>query len=89
MKKSLILLPIFLIFAIVIFFILMSKAISKEKEKAITNKNSFVEERIDAIWTIEQGMMSASELLISIKDSGNYKIYGAQRWNQYVTPYLV
>ena len=81
MKKSLILLPLFLIFAIVIFFILMSKAISKEKEKAITNKNSFVEERIDAIWTIEQGMMSASELLISIKDSGNYKIYGAQRWN--------
>ena len=81
MKKSLILLPLFLIFAIVIFFILMSKAISKEKEKAITNKNSFVEERIDAIWTIEEGMMSASELLISIKDSGNYKIYGAQRWN--------
>ena len=66
MKKSLILLPLFLIFAIVIFFILMSKAISKEKEKAITNKNSFVEERIDDIWTIEEGMMSASELLISI-----------------------
>ena len=64
MKKSLILLPLFLIFAIVIFFILISHSISKEK--AITNKNSFVEERIDDIWTIEEGMMGDSELLISI-----------------------
>ena len=66
MKKSLILLPLFLIFVIVIFFILVSQAISKEKKKAIINKNSFVEERIDDIWTIEEGMMGASELLISI-----------------------
>jgi len=66
MKNSLILLPLFLIFAIVIFFILVSQAISKEKKKAIINKNSFVEERIDDIWTIEEGMMGASELLISI-----------------------
>ena len=66
MKNSLILLPLLLILAIVIFFILMSQAITKETENAITNKNSFVEERIDDIWTIEEGMMSASELLISI-----------------------
>ena len=66
MKKSLILLPLFLIFAIVIFFILISQAISKEVENTINNKNSFVEERIDDIWTIEEGMLGASELLISI-----------------------
>ena len=65
MKKSLILLPLFLIFAIVIFFILISQAISKEVENTI-NKNSFVEERIDDIWTIEEGMLGASELLISV-----------------------
>ena len=66
MKNSLILLPLFLIIAIVIFFILMSQAITKETENAITSKNSFVEERIDNTWTIEEGMMGASELLISI-----------------------
>ena len=66
MKKSLILLPLILIFAIVIFFIHMSQAISKETENTITNKNSFVEERIDDTWTIEEGMMADSELLISI-----------------------
>ena len=66
MKKSLILLPLFLIFAIVIFFILISQAISKETGNSITNKNSFVEERIDDKWTIEEGMMGSSELLISI-----------------------
>ena len=27
--------------------------------------------------------------LASVKDSRSYNIYGAQRWNQYVTPYLV
>ena len=64
MKKSLILLP--LVFAIVIFFILISQAISKETGNSITNKNSFVEERIDDKWTIEEGMMGSSELLISI-----------------------
>ena len=66
MKKSLILLPLFLIFAIVIFFILISQAISKEVENTINNKNSFVEERIDDIWTIEEGMMGYTELLISV-----------------------
>ena len=66
MKISLILLPLFLIFAIVIFFILMSQAISKETGNAITNRNSFVEERIDDKWTIEEGMIGSSELLISI-----------------------
>ena len=66
MKKSLILLPLFLVFAIVIFFILISQAISKETGNSITNKNSFVEERIDDKWTIEEGMMGSSELLISI-----------------------
>ena len=66
MKKPLILLPLFLIFAIVIFFIFISQAITKETEKSITNKNSFIEERIDDTWTIEEGMMGASELLISI-----------------------
>ena len=66
MKKSLILLPLFLIFAIVIFFILISQAITKEVENTIIYKNSFVEERIDDIWTIEEGMMGSSELLISI-----------------------
>ena len=65
MKNSLILLPLFLIFAIVIFFILISQAISKEVENTI-NKNSFVEERIDDIWTIEEGMMGYTELLISV-----------------------
>ena len=29
-------------------------------------KNAFVEERIDDIWTIEEGIVDASELLISI-----------------------
>ncbi len=66
MKNSLILLPLLLILAIVIFFILMSQAITKETENTILNKNSFVEERIDDIWTIEEGMLGASELLISI-----------------------
>ena len=66
MKNSLILLPLFLIFAVVIFFILISQAISKEVENTINNKNSFVEERIDDIWTIEEGMLGASELLISV-----------------------
>ena len=44
----------------------MSQAISKETENTIIIKNSFVEERIDDIWTIEEGMLGASELLISI-----------------------
>ena len=66
MKNSLILLPLLLILAIVIFSILMSQAISKEIENTIINKNSFVEERIDDTWTIEEGMVDASELLISI-----------------------
>ena len=66
MKNSLILLPLLLILAIVIFFILISQAISKELEKINTDKNSFVEERIDDKWTIEEGMMGSSELLISI-----------------------
>ena len=44
----------------------MSQAITKETENTILNKNSFVEERIDDIWTIEEGMLGASELLISI-----------------------
>ena len=66
MKNSLILLPLFLILAIVIFFIFMTQAISKEKENTITNKNSFVEERIDDTWVIEEGLIDASELLISI-----------------------
>ena len=66
MKKSLILLPLLLILAIIIFFILMAQAITKETENTILNKNSFVEERIDDIWTIEEGMLGASELLISI-----------------------
>jgi len=66
MKKSLILLPLLLILAIVIFFILISQAITKEIENTIIDKNSFVEERIDDIWTIEEGMMGSSELLISI-----------------------
>ena len=66
MKNSLILLPLLLILAIVIFSILMSQAISKETENTIIYKNSFVEERIDDIWTIEEGMVDASELLISI-----------------------
>ena len=66
MKNSLILLPLLLILAIVIFFILMSQAITKETENTIIDKNSFVEERIDDIWTIEEGMMGSSELLISI-----------------------
>src|SRR5210317_863103 len=66
MKNSLILLPLLLILAIVIFFILMSQAITKETENTILNKNSFVEERIDDIWTIEEGMLGVSELLISI-----------------------
>ena len=66
MKNSLILLPLLLILAILIFSILMSQAISKETENTIIIKNSFVEERIDDIWTIEEGMVDASELLISI-----------------------
>ena len=66
MKNSLILLPLLLILAILIFSILMSQAISKETENTIINKNTFVEERIDDIWTIEEGMLGASELLISI-----------------------
>jgi hypothetical protein len=66
MKKSLILLPLLLILAIVIFFILISQAITKEIENTIIDKNSFVEERVDDIWTIEEGMMGSSELLISI-----------------------
>ena len=66
MKNSLILLPLLLILAIIIFSILMSQAISKETENTIIYKNSFVEERIDDIWTIEEGMVDASELLISI-----------------------
>ena len=66
MKNSLILLPLLLILAIVIFFILISQAITKEVENTIKDKNSFVEERIDDIWTIEEGMMGSSELLISI-----------------------
>ena len=66
MKNSLILLPLLLILAILIFSILMSQAISKETENTIIIKNSFVEERIDDIWTIEEGMLGASELLISI-----------------------
>ena len=44
----------------------MSQAISKETENTIIYKNSFVEERIDDTWTIEEGMMGSSELLISI-----------------------
>ena len=53
MKNSLILLPLLLILAIVIFSILMSQAISKEIENTIINKNSFVEERIDDIRILE------------------------------------
>ena len=66
MKNSLILLPLLLILAIVIFSILMSQAISKETENTFIIKNSFVEERIDDTWTIEKGMVDASELLISV-----------------------
>ena len=66
MKNYLILLPLFLILAIIIFFILTYQVISKEIKYPIINKNSFVEERIDDTWTIEEGMVDASELLISI-----------------------
>ena len=44
----------------------MSQAITKETENTIIDKNSFVEERIDDIWTIEEGMMGYTELLISV-----------------------
>ena len=53
MKNSLILLPLLLILAILIFSILMSQAISKETENTIIIKNSFVEERIDDIRILE------------------------------------
>ena len=43
-------------------FILISQAITKEVENTIIYKNSFVEERIDDIWTIEEGMMGSSKL---------------------------
>ena len=75
MKNYLILLPLFLILAIIIFFILTYQVISKEIKYPIINKNSFVEERIDDTWTIEEGMMDSSELLISI----NGKIIHADR----------
>ena len=73
MKKSLILLPLLLIFAIVIFFIFMSKAISKEvendtKQLELNNEEevySFIEDRVEGLWTIEHGM-NKGEFLISV-----------------------
>jgi len=73
MKKSLILLPLLYIFAIVIFFILMSPAISKEVEndtKQLRSHNaeedySFIEDRVDGLWTLEHGM-NKDEFLISV-----------------------
>ena len=73
MKKSLILLPLLLIFAIVIFFIFMSQAISKEvendtKQLGLNNEEedySFIEDRVDGLWTVEHGM-NKGEFLISV-----------------------
>ncbi|MBJ86499.1 MAG: hypothetical protein CMJ11_07955 [Pelagibacterales bacterium] len=73
MKKSLILLPLLYIFAIVIFFILMSPAISKEVEndtKQLRSHNaeedySFIEDRVDGLWTLEDGM-NKGEFLLSV-----------------------
>ncbi len=66
MKNSLILLPLFLLLAIIIFFIFISQLIAKETANDIQNKTTFIEERIDDTWTIEEGLVDASELLISI-----------------------
>ena len=67
MKNTPILLPLLLILTMTSFLIVFSQAISKEvKYDKQEGRYSFIEERIDGIWTIEEGMMDASELLISI-----------------------
>ena len=67
MKNTPILLPLLLILTMTSFLIVFSQAISKEVEHdKQESRYSFIEERIDGIWTIEEGMMDASELLISI-----------------------
>tara|TARA_Y100000590_G_C15188213_1_gene813969 strand:+ start:225 stop:530 length:306 start_codon:yes stop_codon:yes gene_type:complete len=66
MKNSLILLPLFLLLAIIIFFIFTSQLIAKETANDIQNITTFIEKRVDDTWLIEEGLVDASELLISI-----------------------
>ena len=67
MKNISLLLPPVLILTITMFLIILSQAISKEDEHdEQEGRHSFVEERVDGIWTIEEGMVNDGELLISI-----------------------
>jgi len=67
MKNTPILLPLLLILTMTSFLIVFSQAISKEvKHDEQEGRHSFVEERVDGIWTIEEGMVNDSELLLSI-----------------------
>ena len=67
MKNTPILLPLLLILTMTSFLIVFSQAISKEvKHDKQEGRYSFIEERIDGIWTIEEGMVNDNELLISI-----------------------
>ena len=67
MKNIPLLLPPVLILTITMFLIILAQAVSKEvKHDEQEDRYSFVEERVDGIWTIEEGMVNDSELLISI-----------------------
>ena len=67
MKNIHILLPPLIIFSLTIFLIIISQAMSKEDSEEIYQKKySFVEDRIDDTWTIEEGMHNDKELLISV-----------------------
>ena len=67
MKNIHILLPPLIIFSLTIFIIIISQAMSKEDSEEIYQKKySFIEDRIDDTWTIEEGMNSDKELLISV-----------------------
>ena len=67
MKNISILFPPFIIFSFMIILIFISQAVSKENLDEIYKKNySFIEDRIDDKWTIEEGMYNDKEILISV-----------------------
>ena len=67
MKNISILFRPFIIFSFMIILIFISQAVSKENLDEIYKKNySFIEDRIDDKWTIEEGMYNDKEILISV-----------------------
>ena len=64
MKNIPLLFPPLVIFSFMIILIFISQALGKEN--VYKKQYSFVEDRIDDTWTIEEGMNSDKELLISV-----------------------